>query len=63
MICSHCGYDHGLTQVCIKQRVPKVHYWLKGIGAACGARNSEETTDKSRVTCLSCKRTKVFKEA
>jgi hypothetical protein len=65
----HCGYDRGLTQVCIKVRVPKVHckaavgegYSVCGIYIYPGERQ-RLTTDKSHVTCLSCKGTKVFRE-
>jgi len=61
--CPHCGEKI--------ERVAKVHYKDAGHGAgsyaACNwsitAYDNLFTTDRSRVTCLSCIRTKAYKES
>jgi hypothetical protein len=57
--CPHCGKKI--------ERAPKVHYdgWriYGGHWGACGNLYGEHTTDRSLVTCLSCQKTKAFREA
>ena len=61
MNCPHCGAKI--------EGMPRVHWAEQGniYYAACGARNLQGRRavifDRSRVTCLSCQKTRAFKEA
>ena len=62
MACPNCGAKI--------EREKRVHYRAEGLSyfyGACGARNlpynNIATHDKAKVTCLSCRRTKRYREA